>query len=367
MAISGYNWIEMKFIKEFIMINDKNIPISLELLDLIEQIDKFRASWQENSRLRPELLKALRYVATIESVGSSTRIEGSKLSDREVEIILSGLKTESFRSRDEEEVAGYGSVIEEIFASYLYIPLTENYIKQLHAMLLQYSTKDTRHRGEYKKFPNNIEAFDAQGRSLGIVFETTSPFDTPRKMADLIEWTNRAFEEKFLHPLIVIGVFVVVFLAIHPFQDGNGRLSRVLTTLLLLQHGYSYASYSSLETIVEHNKEAYYRALRLTQATLQNENPDFQPWVLYFLRSLWQQIKHLEVKIEKEQSTLASLPKLASDIIQLAQDKGKITIADIIAQTGVPRSTIKKQLALLVDQKYLSRYGQGRSVWYTKL
>jgi Fic family protein len=349
------------------MINYRNIVIAPELLDLIEQIDKFKASWQEGSRLKPEQLKALRRVATIESVGSSTRIEGSKLSDREVAIILSGLKTESFRSRDEEEVAGYIRVVEEIFASYLYMPLTENYIKQFHAMLLQYSAKDMRHRGDYKKFPNNVEAFDAQGRSLGVIFETALPFDTPRKMADLIEWTNKAFEEKSLHPLIVIGVFVVVFLAIHPFQDGNGRLSRILTTLLLLQHGYTYASYSSLETVVEHNKEAYYRALRLTQATLKTENPDFQPWFLYFLRSLRQQIKHLDVKIEKDETMHTSLSKLASDIIQLAQDKGKITTTDIITQTGSPRSTIKKQLALLVDQKYLARHGQGRSVWYTKL
>jgi Fic family protein len=257
--------------------------------------------------------------------------------------------------------------MEEIYASYLYIPLTENYIKQLHALLLYYSTKDVRHRGDYKKFPNNVEAFDAQGRSLGIVFETTSPFETPLHMADLIEWTNKAFEDKEYHPLVVIGIFIVTFLAIHPFQDGNGRLSRVLTTLLLLQHGYSYVVYSSLETIVEHSKEAYYRALRLTQATLKKDDPQFQPWLLYFLRSLHKQIQQLEFKMSKEHIMLTSLPKLASDIMQLIEEKVKVGMADIIAHTGAARSTIKKQLSFLIDRKYLARHGQGKAVWYTKV
>ncbi len=340
---------------------------SSELEPLIAYIDHFKIAWQDGINLRPEELKALRRVATIESVGSSTRIEGSKLSDSEVEKILSGLKTESFKSRDEEEVAGYAYVMEEIYASYLYIPLTENYIKQLHAMLLQYSAKDMRHRGEYKKFPNNVEAFDVQGRSLGIIFETTSPFDTPLRMTDLIEWTNKAFEAKEYHPLIIIGMFIVMFLAIHPFQDGNGRLSRVLTTLLLLQHGYSYVLYSSLETVVEHSKEAYYRALRLTQATLKTDNSDFQPWIVYFLRSLHKQIQQLEIKIKKEHIILASLPQLASDIMRLVEERGRITMADIIEHTGVPRSTIKIQLSFLVDKKYLARHGQGKGVWYTQV
>jgi len=343
---------------------DFKILISSELTNLIDQIDAFKSSWQESSLLMPEQLKVLRYIATIESVGSSTRIEGSKLSDREVEKILSGLKSESFRSRDEEEVAGYAYVMEEIFTSYLYIPLAENYIKQLHAMLLHYSTKDIRHRGDYKKFPNNVEAFDYQGKSLGIVFETTTPFETPLKMTELIDWTNKSFENNEYHPIIIIGVFIVIFLAIHPFQDGNGRLSRILTTLLLLKYDYSYVPYSSLETIIEHNKDGYYRALRLTQATLKTENPDFHPWLLYFLRSLHKQIEHLKVKINKEQLMLVSLPKLASDIVELARNKGKITISDIIAVTGASRSTIKKHLASLVDQKYLTRYGKGRGVWY---
>jgi Fic family protein len=348
------------------MIIRKKIEISPELQHLIDQIDQFKVSWQENSHLIPEQLRMLKRVATIESVGSSTRIEGSRLSDREVEKILLGLKSESFTSRDEQEVTGYADVMEEIFTSYLYIPLTENYIKQLYALLLQYSTKDSRHRGEYKKFPNHVEAFDTQGNSLGIILETTSPFDTPLRMEELVSWTQNAFDRNEYHPLIIIGVFIVSFLAIHPFQDGNGRLSRILTTLLLLKYGYSYVQYSSLESIVEHNKEAYYRSLRITQTTLRAEHQNFQPWLVYFVRSLHKQIQHLEFKINKEQILHISLPKLATDILQLVEKQGKITTAEIITATNAPRSTIKKYLAMLIDQKYLSRHGKGRAIWYTK-
>ena len=346
------------------MIYLNELLISDELKQLIDQIDIFNKSWQTLTHLAPEQLKALRHVATIESVGSSTRIEGVKLSDREVEKLLSGLTTTSFKSRDDEEVLGYAHVMEEIFASYEYIPLTENYIKQLHAMLLQYSSKDVRHRGEYKKFPNNVEAFDAKGQSLGVVFETASPFDTVHEMKELIERTNNAFDKHLIHPLVVIGVFIVTFLAIHPFQDGNGRLSRILTTLLLLKSGYFYVPYSSLETIVEATKEAYYRALRLTQATLKQEKPNFIPWLTYFLRSLQKQIERLEFSIQREQITRPSLPKLADQILELARKNQKITILDVIEATQAPRSTVKKYLGLLVDQKYLMRHGQGRSVWY---
>jgi|SRR5579872_5677760 len=348
------------------MIKNETLHISIELQQLIDKIDAFNDSWQMLSHLAPEQLKALRHIATIESVGSSTRIEGAKLSDREIERLLSGLKTESFKNRDEEEVAGYAYVMEEVFANYEYIPLTENYIKQLHTMLLQYSTKDVRHRGDYKKFPNNVEAFDAQGKSLGIVFETTSPFETPLQMEELVNWTRSSLDIHKTHPLIIIGIFIVIFLAIHPFQDGNGRLSRVLTTLLLLKCGYSYVPYSSLETIIEHTKESYYRALRRTQTTLKTDNPDLQPWLLYFLRSLQKQIERLEFTMKREKITRASLPQLASDILQLAQDKERISISDIIEKTQAPRSTIKKYLNMLVDQKYLIRHGQGRAVWYTQ-
>lgn len=339
---------------------------SPEMIQLIAEIDQFKGSWQVLKNIAPERLKALRHIATIESIGSSTRIEGSKLSDDEVERLLSNLETESFRSRDEEEVAGYAYVMEEVFSGYEYISLTENYIKQLHAMLLKYSTKDTRHRGDYKKFPNHVEAFDAQGKSLGVVFQTTSPFDTPREMENLISWAHRAFEEKRNHPLLIIGTFIVLFLAIHPFQDGNGRLSRVLTTLLLLKNGYTYVPYSSLEAVVEENKQGYYLALRRTQATLTKDNPDLQPWLIYFLRILQKQKQRLEAKLERSKSIYISLPELSVLIVQYIEQYKRATISNLVEATNTSRNTIKKHVVTLVEQGYLEQHGKGRGTWYTR-
>ena len=247
--------------------------ITPEILNLIAEIDEFKGGWRAYQNLAPERLAALRHVATVESVASSTRIEGVKLSDRQVEALLQNLQQGQFSTRDEQEVAGCAEVMQLIFESYSSIPLTENHIKQLHSLLLRYSDKDHRHRGAYKTLANNIAAFDANGHALGVIFETTSPFDTPLQMQDLVEWVNQAFKDQILHPLLIIAIFTVRFLAIHPFQDGNGRLSRILTTLLLLKAGYVYIPYSSLESVIENNKDGYYLALHRTQATLNQEQP----------------------------------------------------------------------------------------------
>lgn len=347
------------------MIRTQSLMITPEMLQLIAEIDEFKGAWQLLGRLTPERLQALKQVATIESVGSSTRIEGAKLSDSEVEALLSKIETRSFRSRDEQEVGGYAYVCEEIFNHFETIALSENYIKQLHGMLLKYSHKDERHRGEYKKFPNNVEAFDSDGKSLGVVFETATPFETALQMQDLVYWTRDAFDTKLLHPLLIIGVFVVVFLAIHPFQDGNGRLSRILTTLLLLKAQYAYVPYGSLESIIEENKENYYLALRRTQGTLKNENPDWGPWLLFFFRSLQKQKNILEAKVKREKTMQFHLPEISVEILKLMEAHGRMTIGNLIKITGANRNTIKKRLEDLVNDRKLLKHGKGKATWYT--
>jgi Fic family protein len=339
------------------------LKISPEMLRLIGEIDEFKGSWRTLTTLAPERLAVLKRVATIESIGSSTRIEGAKLTDAQVEELLGRVEQEAFVSRDEQEVAGYAEVMDAVFDSHASIPLTENYIKQLHTMLLRHSTKDDRHRGEYKKLPNNVEAFDAEGRSVGVVFQTASPFDTPFKMQELVAWTREAMADRAWHPLIVVGLFVVVFLEVHPFQDGNGRLSRVLTTLLLLQVGYSYVPYSSLESVVEANKESYYLALRRTQGTLGTDEPDFEPWLLFFLRSLKKQKDRLEEKIAREPQAEGVHPD-AIKILEEARRMGRITTGDAEKLTGAPRPTVKTRLSELVKRGLLVRQGQGRGAWY---
>src|SRR5208283_5321312 len=203
-----------------VMINCDSLKITPEILGLIAELDEFKGAWRAMGKLAPERLSALRRVATIESIGSSTRIEGSKLLDREVEALLSHLEVKSFETRDEQEVAGYAETMELIFQSWEEIAPTENHIRQLHRDLLKYSEKDAHHRGEYKTQPNSVAAFDETGKQIGTVFETAAPFDTPRRMAEVVGWARQELESRQLHPLLVIAIFIVVFLEIHPFQDG---------------------------------------------------------------------------------------------------------------------------------------------------
>jgi Fic family protein len=341
-----------------------DITITQEMLLLISEIDEFKGKWRALKALAPDRLAALRKIATIESVGSSTRIEGAKLSDTEVQKLLANLGQQSFSSRDEEEVAGYAEVMDLVFANWDSIPIAENYLKQLHKMLLNHSFKDDRHRGEYKKFSNSVQAFDQDGQSLGIVFETVSPFDTPRRMTELVTWTAEQLTTPTIHPLLTIGIFIVTFLAIHPFQDGNGRLSRILTTLLLLKAGYLYVPYSSLESIIEESKEGYYLALRKTQNTLDRTEPEWEPWILFFLRVLQRQKNRLQSKLDTEKIMASSLPALSVRILELAKEHGRVTTQSIERATGESRSTIKARLKQLVGDRLLVRYGNGRSTWY---
>lgn len=343
------------------------LNITPQILSLIAELDEFKGAWRALGTLVPERLSALRRVATIESIGSSTRIEGSKLSDEEIAVLLRDIEIKKFDSRDEQEVAGYADVMETIFAHADAIDLTENHIKQLHRDLLVYSSKDERHRGNYKTNPNSVSAYDSAGHELGVVFETATPFDTPRLMTELIDWARAALHEKQLHPLLIIAVFTVVFLEIHPFQDGNGRLSRVLTTLLLLRSGYAYVPYSSLESVIEQSKEGYYLALRKTQGTIRTDAPDWQPWVTYFLRALQKQKQRLEAKMQREQLMLAALPELSVQILELAKGHGRLTIGQIVQITGANRNTVKKHLQSLVKAKQLAQHGQGKGTWYGRV
>ena len=338
--------------------------ISSEILSLISNINEFKGAWRAYGTISPERLDALKHVATIESIGSSTRIEGSKLSDREVEKLLAGLSSTSFESRDEQEVGGYAKVMELVFTSWEYIPFNENHIQQLHRDLLTYVDKDEGHRGNYKTHENKVVARDTNGKVIGIVFETAYPFDTPRLMADLVAWFRMEQESRTLHPLLAIAVFIVTFLAIHPFEDGNGRLSRVLTTLLLLQAGYAYVPYSSLESVIEQNKGGYYIALHQTQITIHTEQQDWEPWLLFFLRSLRAQVKRLEKKVENEKTVLAALPDLSLKILELTRERGRLTLKSAVELTGANRNTAKLHLQKLLDAGHLKRHGAGRGVWY---
>ncbi|MBL7692806.1 MAG: Fic family protein [Flavipsychrobacter sp.] len=347
------------------MVNIDSIKITPEILSLIAEIDEFKGAWKALGQLAPEQLSSLKRVATIESVGSSTRIEGSKLTDLQVETLLTNLEVNTLSSRHEQEVAGYGAVMNLIFQNYADIPFNENYIKQLHSELLKYSEKDSWHRGQYKRSANNVEAFDPQGKSLGIIFETSGPFETPIKMQQLVEWAATTFDDRALHPVLTTAIFIVEFLAIHPFQDGNGRLSRALTTYLLLREGYLYVPYSSFEAVIEQSKEMYYLALRQTQGTLRSETPNWQPWLLFFLRAMKQQKMRLEIKIRTEKKLLTTMPELSLQIIGIIKSRGRTTISEIVTITGANRNTIKKHLESLATNNQIEKHGTTKGAWYS--
>lgn len=347
---------------------EPKLIIGPELVKLIAEIDEFKGRWEALKTLSPDRLSSLRKVATIESIGSSTRIEGAKLTDAQIETLLSDIEIKSFKTRDEQEVAGYAEAMDLVFEAFGDLRLSENHIRQLHQTLLRHSDKDERHRGSYKTLPNNVVAIDADGHEIGIVFETTKPFDTPREMAALIAWTRKAIEEESLHPLLIVAVFIVTFLAIHPFQDGNGRLSRVLTTLLLLRAGYAYLPYASLERVIEDSKDLYYKALRRTQTTLAGAAPDWEPWIGFFLRCLKKQKDGLAARLEREriaQDGEDELSELSRQVLEALRAQERLTIARLAAVTGANRNTLKLRLRELVASGRIRRHGKARATWYS--
>lgn len=348
------------------MPNMKDIIITPEMLNKISELDVFKANWDSGAiKVRPDVLRAMRMVATIESVGSSNRIEGNKMTDAEIETLFKNGNKTSFKSRDEEEVAGYADLVERILNDYSVIPLNENYIKQLHKILLSHSSKDIDHRGEYKTSSNRVAAFDVDGHEIGSIFETATPFDTPRLMGELLDWTNLNLKERYLHPIVVIGVFVVHFLSVHPFKDGNGRMSRALTTMLMLQSGYSYMPYASMESIIEANKGMYYRALHDTQKTIWSDSVDYGPWLDFFITSLQKQKRHLESKLERASGTDAALSRNALNILGAFEGRAEWSSGELAQHLGMNIDTVKKILRKLTDNGHLVKHGNGRTTFYT--
>ncbi|MGH7620127.1 MAG: Fic family protein [Gemmatimonadaceae bacterium] len=334
-----------------------------ELVRLIGELDHFRGTWRKMQEIRAERLLQLRQVTTIESTASSTRIEGVELTDAEVARVLEGIRSDSFRARDEEEVKGYAELLTLIYESHADIPLTENHIKQLHRVLLGHSGKDERHRGEYKKLPNDVV------RKRGdvveeVVFKTATPFDTPRLMAQLVDIANAALDDRALHPLVVIGRFVVDFLAIHPFQDGNGRLARALTTLLLLRTGYDYVPYASLERVIEDNKPQYYVALRDSQLAMRDNAADFGVWLMFFLRALKAQQESLASKLQVEKAML-DLSGIQQKIADLIAARVRMTGPEVARELGLTDRAARYHLDVLRSRGIIAARGKKRGSYYT--
>ncbi len=315
-------------------------------LALTHGLDRFAGRWLKLRDQAPELLASLRHVAIVESAGASTRIEGAQLSDEEVSAVLSGLSIDSFRSRDAQEVRGYHDLSELIFESHRNMPISENVLKSMHTTLLRYSDKDQWHNGEYKRSPNHVEMTQPDGKRV-VVFQTAPPAETQWWMQRLIEEFNAARERGQWHPLVLIADFIVWFLAIHPFQDGNGRLSRALTTLLLLQADYEYVPFAALERVVEENKARYYTALRRTQVQMVRDAAQYGEWLEFFLGALRAQQLSLEARVSAALAS-AHLPAAQRHILDVIREQGAHTSTALALQLGMSERTARYHLAALV-------------------
>lgn len=353
----------------------KNLPPNI--WPLLNQIDELKGQWTGGARLNPQALGRLKRSVLVTSTGSSTRIEGAKLTDEEIEKLMRGLSLQKLSDRGKQEARGYYELLDNVFNSWQNIPFTESTIKHFHKELLKYAEKDQRHRGEYKKIENKVAMTDAAGNTVGVLFDAVPAYLTPKAMRELVDWTNEALALKEIHPLVVISNFIVEFLKIHPFQDGNGRLSRVLTNFLMLKYGYAYMPYVSHEKLIEDNKTDYYLALRQSQKTFlpagssvkddgSDKKEDISAWMKFFLTILLAQTKQALALLSGENIEKLLSPKQLAVWRYLRPDL-EATPGEIAKNTKVARPTVSQALEKLLQLKKAERLGQGRTTRYKKI
>jgi len=340
--------------------------IPSEIWSKIAKIDELKGQWIAGAKLSPQVLGRLKRSVLIASSGASTRIEGAKLSDEDVEKMMKGMAVNKFADRDKQEVKGYYELLENVFNTWRQLKFSKSSIKHFHKELLKYVDKDGYHRGKYKKTENRVEMFDEKGKSIGVLFETTPAYLTSKETQELIDWTADAVTEGKYHPLIIIGNFVVEFLKIHPFQDGNGRLSRILTNLLLLKEGYLYMPYVSHEKLVEDNKSEYYMALRKSQKSFKTKNESIISWLDFFLMIFLEQSEMAAALLSQENvEKILSVKQLA--VWEYLQTVAEAAPLEIAKKAKVARPTVNQALDKLLMLKKIERIGMGRSTRYRRL
>ncbi|MFA5996056.1 MAG: Fic family protein [Patescibacteria group bacterium] len=330
---------------------------------LLSEIDTVKGQWKLSSTLSPQMITRLQVAVLVTSAGASTRIEGNKLTDVQVEKLLRGLNIKKLKTRDEQEVAGYLELLKNIFNAWSKINLSESTILHFHQELLKYSEKDARQRGAYKFGPNRVEAKNSKGEIVGIVFDPTPPHLVKKEMEGLLAWTIAAIKQKDTHPLLVLANFIFEFLAIHPFQDGNGRLSRILTNFLLLKTGYDYVPYVSHEQLIEAKKIEYYIALNKTQQTWKSQHENITPWATYFLEILKQQSQKALTLLTQE-AVEEFLSEKQTMIWQFALQQTTFSRGQVIAATKLNARTVEHTIKKLVEMNKLERIGEGRATRY---
>lgn len=335
------------------------LKIDWTLINLISEIDRFDANWTAIERKEGQSLKELKSLATVRSVGASNRIEGNKMSDEEVDVMLQKIDITKLTDRDSQEVVGYFEVLDLISESYVNISLSESHLKNLHNVLMKYSANDQWHKGNYKQHSNAVEASFPDG-TRQIIFQTTEAgFATEDAIRQLLNWYN---SETDVHPLIKVASFVYDFLSVHPFQDGNGRLSRLISTFLLLRKGYKWIQYVSFEHEIENRKNEYYQVLRNCQA--QRPNEDITVWIQFFLSCLSNIQLQLITKLNKSGLETKLSPREKS-IFMIIQNRPNIQSGKIAEKLAIPAPTVKRILSELLNKGLIEKQGSGRNVSYT--
>ena len=362
----GYFWIEsyiwgMKYLLEIDVLRMQ--AINGRLAD----IDAFSDGWEGGVDFTPEQLVELRQLAMVQSIGSSTRIEGSKLTDDDIAELIRHMEVQKLVTRDEQEAAGYFNVLEIILADPTYYQLSENLIKGLHKQLLLYSAKDEHHRGEYKKITNHVVANLKSGEQK-IIFDTTRPLHTPQAMANAVANFEVLKTDSTVHPILAVAAFIYEFLTIHPFQDGNGRLSRLLTNLLLVQAGYDFIQYVSLEHEVEKYKADYYLALMTAQRQRGTDQERIGSWITFLLKAISRCVDKLRADKTwlAEEPAVLYLNRRQQRVMDYVREHETLSVGqlDKFFMTETSRNTVKYDLKRLTDAGFLKRLGKGRGTVY---
>ena len=328
-----------------------------EVVNYLSQIHEAKGKQMLYLRQKPEQLDRLVEIAKIQSTEASNEIEGIRTTETRLRRLMR--EKAAPRNRDESEIAGYRDALNVVHESFEYIPLTPNYILQLHKIMLSHT--DSAFGGSFKNVQNYISATNADGKAYTL-FTPLAPYETPPAVQEICDAYNRAMGEGKVDPLILIPVFIHDFLCIHPFLDGNGRMSRLLTTLLLYRTGYEVGKYISLEAKIAKNKGAYYDALELSQTGWHEERDDPTPFIKYLLGTIISAYRDFEDRME-------IISPSSEDTVRKAVESriGKFTKREIIELCpNISASTVERNLRAMVNRGELEKQGAGKSTVYIR-
>lgn len=339
----------------------KTAPEKLLTPSIVNQLSllhEFRGKQELYISAKSDTLSALLDIAKIQSTKASNRIEGIYTSDERLHALV--MEKAEPRSRSEEEIAGYREVLATIHENYEYIPIRPNNLLQLHRDLYSYGGKEI--GGRFKNIDNIIAETDKEGKEH-VRFTPTPAFQTPDAIEELCRTFNEATDEGKYDSLLLIPMFILDFLSIHPFNDGNGRMSRLLTLLLLYRSGYIVGKYISIEMLIEKTKETYYEALKESSIGWHNNQNEYLPFVSYYLGIIIKAYQEFQDRVDHLHGKTMSKPERIRQFFN--KRLGKITKSDIATQCpDISLSTIERTLKEMVDNGEIEKVGSGRGTGY---